>query len=170
MEFLTLKKIFLYHLQEIYSGEKHLFQNLPSLIRSVNNKNLEMILRECLEISKVHLSRIEEMGLIMTGDPGGENCNAIEGLLEEAEDMVEENDQGDLIDLTMIALLQKIKHFLIAGYGTLLTYARSLGEERMIYVIKASLEDEREINYKLEKLSAEMIEMYGRVGRITVVS
>lgn len=164
MDLLTLKKLFLFHLRDIYSGEKQLAEALPRLVKSVGNKELQMVLREDLEMTKVQLSRIEEACAFFLENPLGENCSTMEGLLEEIDEMMEENESPDLIDLNSIGICQKVKHFQIAGYGTLITFAQALQEDRCMELMRLSLNEEYETDTKLTKLALNIVQIYSPVN------
>ena len=166
MDLLTLRKLFLFHLRDIYSGEKQLAEALPRLVKSVSNKDLQMVLREDLEITKVQLSRIEEVCAFFSEDPLGENCSSVEGLLEEVDEMMEENESQDLIDLNCIGICQKVKHFQIAGYGMLITFAKALQEDRYMELMRLSLNEEYETDAKLSKLALDIVQIYSPVNHV----
>src|SRR6187431_1080769 len=106
-----LHKLLLLQLRDIYSSEKLLIDFLPKIVKTVSNKDLRTILREHLEIIKTHASRIEEIFKLKASHPAGENCDAVEGMIDEMEQMIEETENSDMIDVILIANCQKIKHY-----------------------------------------------------------
>lgn len=164
MDFNVLKKIFLFQLKDLYSAEKQLSQFLPKLIRASVNKELKMVLREHLEQTKVHASRIEGIVVSHSMNPEGENCNSMEGLIEELEEMMEESDTTDVIDVHLISGLQKIEHYEIACYSSLITLGHGLGDEKAAELLQLSLDEEYEMDNKLDKIAEEIIQIYSKVG------
>lgn len=160
MEQKTLHSLYLFNLKDIYSAEKQLVEALPKMSKAASNQELKMSLREHLELSKVQASRIEEIFRAFYDHPGGENCNVMEGLIEEIEDIMEENENSDVIDVCLISGCQKIEHYEIASYGSVITYAKALGEEKAIELLQQSLDEEYEMDNKLDKLAENIVNVY----------
>jgi ferritin-like metal-binding protein YciE len=158
-----IKQLFLHTLKDLYSGEKQLISALPALIKVVANKELQMTLREDLELAKVHVSRIESVCAFYDEDPAGENCNIIEGLLEEFDDSIEESDSQDLIDLNVIGICQKIRHFQLAGYGSLCTFSKVMGEEIHTESLQFILDELQTTENRLSRISENIIMIYAKV-------
>lgn len=161
MEIKTLEKLYILQLKDIYSGERQLIAALPKMIKSASNKYLKIILKGHLEDAKLHSLRIEDIfKKIKSNKPGGENCNAIEGFIEEFENLLEEGGEPDEIDASVINIIQKIAHFAIASYSSLVTYAKMIGEERAIELLQTSLDEEYEVDNRLDKLFEEIINIF----------
>jgi ferritin-like metal-binding protein YciE len=166
MEYKTLQNLYLLQLKDLYSAEKQLADSLPKMARAVTNKELKMALREHLEITKVQATRIEEIFKAYSSHPSGENCNSIECLIEEVEEMIEENGNNDVIDINLIGSCQKIEHFEIASYGSVITYAKGLGDDKAAEMLQLSLDEEYEMDNKLDKLAEDIINIYSKVNTL----
>jgi ferritin-like metal-binding protein YciE len=163
MEQKTLHNLFLLQLKDIYSAEKQLVDALPKMIKAASNKELKTSLREHLELSKVQASRIEEIFKGYSSHPGGENSNAMEGLIEELDEMMEENDDSDVVDVSLMGGCQKIEHYEIASYGSVITYAKALGEDKAVDLLQQSLDEEYEMDNKLDKISEDIVNIYSKI-------
>lgn len=158
MENKKLEKLYLLQLKDIYSAEKQLGAVLPKMTRAVSNKELKNALKECLECTKVHIKRIEEIFKSYRNmKPSGENSNAMEGFIDEFEDMLEEGMDVDLIDAEVIDISQKMEHYQIASYNTVVTYAKMLGISKASDMLQNSLDEEYEADNKLDKLREEIL-------------
>jgi ferritin-like metal-binding protein YciE len=166
MEHKTLKNIYLLQLKDLYSAEKQLADSLPKMAKAVSNKELKNALREHLEITKVQAARIEEIFKSYASHPSGEICNAIEGLIEEVEEMMEEQVTSDAIDVSLINTCQKIEHFEIASYGSVITYAKGLGDEKAAEILQQSLDEEYEMDNKLDKLAEDIVRIYSKINNL----
>ena len=164
MERQTLKNLFILQLKDIYSAEKQLIEVLPRMIKVASHKELKMALREHLEVSKLHYSRIEGICKSLSHLPIGENCNTMEALIEEMEEMIEENDNKDIINISLICACQKIEHYEIASYGSVITFAKAIGLEYAADILQLSLDEEYEMDNKLDKLAEEMVNVYSKVN------
>lgn len=163
MEYKTLQHLYLLQLRDIYSAEKQLVEALPKMAKAASNKDLKMSLREHLEFTKVQASRIEEIFRNFSDFPGGENCNVMEGLIEEMEEMMEENDNSDVVDVSLVMGCQKIQHYEIASYSSVVTFAKALGLDRGVDLLQQSLDEEYEMDNKLDKLAEDIVNLYTKV-------
>jgi ferritin-like metal-binding protein YciE len=160
MEQKTLHNIYILQLKDIYSAENQMIDALPKMAKASTNKELKASIFEHLEQTREQALRIEEIFRILSADPRGENCNAMEGLIEEMEEMLEENENSDVIDISIVSGLQKIKHYEIASYGCVITYAKALADEKAAEMLQQSLDEEYEMDNKLDKLSEEIVHIY----------
>lgn len=163
MEYKTLQNIYLLQLRDIFSAEKQLVEALPRMARVATHKELKMSLREHLELSKVQASRIEEIFRDFSDFPGGENCNAMECLIEEIDEMIDENGNTEVVDVSLASGCQKIEHYEIASYSSVVTYAKALGYDKAVDLLQRSLDEEYEMDNKLDKLSEEILHLYSKV-------
>jgi len=140
-------------LSDIYSAEKQLLKALPKLARASTNSKLV----ECFEIHKE-----ETQGQIERIDQVVEACNlklrrmkcvAMEGLIEEGNEVVEEIAKGPVLDAALIAASQKVEHYEIASYGTMCTLAKQLGWDEALRLLKETMAEEEATDKKLSMLA-----------------
>jgi ferritin-like metal-binding protein YciE len=161
MEVKTLEKLFVMQLKDIYSAERQLIDAFPKIIKAASNKELKMMIREHLDQTKAQASRVQKIFQELGNyKPSGENCNIIEGMLDEVEDLMEENAESDILDAEIISAMQKIEHYEIASYSSVLTYAKMLGNEKASEMLQESLDEEYEADNKLDKLNEEVVNVY----------
>jgi ferritin-like metal-binding protein YciE len=161
MEIKTLQNLFVMQLKDIFSVEKQLIEAFPKIIKEASNKELKTILREHLDQTKVQALRVQkilqELGNLKFSE---ENSNIMEGMLDELEDQMEENSGSDILDAEIISAFQKIEHYEIASYSSVLTYAKMLGNEAAVEILQESLDEEYEADNKLDKVNEEIVNVY----------
>jgi ferritin-like metal-binding protein YciE len=161
MEVKSLEKLFVMQLKDIYSAEKQLADAFPKIIKAASNKELKMILREHLDQTKLQALRVQRIFQELGNyKPSGENCNIIEDILDEIEDLMEENGESDILDAEIICALQKIEHYEIASYSSVVTYAKMLGNEMASEMLQESLDEEYEADNKFDKINEEVVNIY----------
>jgi ferritin-like metal-binding protein YciE len=161
MEVKSLEKLFVMQLKDIYSAEKQLADAFPKIIKAASNKELKMILREHFDQTKLQALRVQRIFQELGNyKPSGENCNIIEDILDEIEDLMEENGESDILDAEIICALQKIEHYEIASYSSVVTYAKMLGNEMASEMLQESLDEEYEADNKFDKINEEVVNIY----------
>jgi ferritin-like metal-binding protein YciE len=161
MEVKALERLFVMQLKDLFSAEKQLVDAIPKIIKAVSNRELKMILREHLDQTKVQASRIQKIFQELGSyKPSGENSNIMEDMIDGLEDLMEENAGSDILDAEIISTMQKIEHYEIASYTTVVTYAKMLGIESASEYLQESLDEEYEADNKLDHISEEIINIY----------
>jgi ferritin-like metal-binding protein YciE len=165
MEIKSLEKLYVMQLKDILSAEKQLIEAFPKIIKESSNKELRTILREHLDETRVQASRVQKILQELSNSnlkPSEENSNIMEGMLDELEDQMEENSGSDILDAEIISAFQKIEHYEIASYSSLVTYAKMLGNEIAADMLQGSLDEEYEADNKLDKLNEEIVKVYAK--------
>ncbi|WP_293896324.1 ferritin-like domain-containing protein, partial [Flavobacterium sp.] len=139
-----LRELFVDSLKDIYWAEKALVKALPKMAKNATNENLIMAINEHLEVTKDQVIRLEEVFSIMGEKAVAKKCDAMEGLVEEGEGILEETEPGAVRDAGIIAASQKIEHYEIATYGTLAAFAKTLGEDEAAALLEETLAEEKE--------------------------
>jgi ferritin-like metal-binding protein YciE len=156
MESKAFERLYLLQLQDIYSAGKQIVDALPRMIKSANNKDLKNLFKEHLEQVKLQVGRIENIfKKLKQSKTAAENCNVVEEFIEEIEDWLEESDHKLIIDAGLILIFKKISHYQIAVYESILSYARILGQEKMIELLQESLTEEYMANDRLDEICEE---------------
>ncbi|HEX8545817.1 MAG TPA: DUF892 family protein [Cytophagaceae bacterium] len=157
----NLEKLYILQLKYIYSAEKQESEALPKMARAANSKVLKTALKDHHGITLRQIGRLEEiLSNYNNDDIEEENSNVMEEFIEEFEDMVEDGTEPDILDANIILIAQKIEHFEIASYNSLVTYAKMLGDEKASDLLQATLDEEYEADNKLDKLVEEVINIY----------
>jgi ferritin-like metal-binding protein YciE len=149
-----LKQFFINDLKDIYWAEKALVKAIPKMISNASDQELIEALTEHLDETHEHVIRLEEVFAGINMKASTKKCAAMEGLIKEAEEIMEEAAKGIMRDAGIIAGGQKIEHYEIASYGTLGAYAEILGYDDAVELLHQTLEEERAADEKLTAVTA----------------
>ncbi|OAQ41767.1 hypothetical protein A5893_01230 [Pedobacter psychrophilus] len=140
-------------LKDLYWAEKALVKNLPKMAKNATSSKLQEAIKKHLDETQNQIIRLEDAFKAMDEKPKAEKCDAMDGLLKEAESIMEETEPGAIRDAAIIAAAQKIEHYEIASYGTMATYAKLLGENEVHKLLGATLDEEKKCDIDLTKLA-----------------
>jgi ferritin-like metal-binding protein YciE len=149
----TLNDLFIQGLSDIYSAEKQLTKALPKLARAATNPELSAAFKTHLEETQGQVERIDQVVETAGIKLKRAKCVAMEGLVEEGQEQIEEMDKGPILDAALIAAAQKVEHYEIAAYGTLATLAKKLGYTDGMKLLLETLEEEKATDEKLTMLA-----------------
>jgi ferritin-like metal-binding protein YciE len=152
----TLKELFVEQIRDLYDAEKQITKALPKLAKAAENEELAEALREHLEQTEGHVSRLEQVFEIAGEKAKGKPCKGMKGLLEEGSEAVKEEDKGPMRDLAIIAGCQKVEHYEISAYGTIRTLAEHLGMKKAIDLLQQTENEETEADEKLTGIATDM--------------
>lgn len=153
MKMKTLHDLFVHELRDIYNAEKQLIKALPKMAKAASSEELKAGFEEHLEQTKGQLERLDEIFSSLEVSSRGPRCAAMEGLIEEGADMIDENAEDSVRDAGLIVAAQKVEHYEIAGYGSLVTFARMLGYSDAEKLLQETLEEEKETDRRLTELA-----------------
>lgn len=149
----TLEDLFVHALSDVYSAEKQLTKALPKMARAATNPALAAAFTLHLEETRGQIERIDR-AVEATGIKLKRiKCAAMEGLVEEGEEMIEEVEKGPVLDAGLIGAAQKVEHYEIATYGTLCALAKQLGYTEAMQLLRETLEEEKSTDEKLTLLA-----------------
>src|SRR4051812_41349567 len=123
----TMDDLLLHGLQDIYYAENQIVKALPKMIDKATNRDLTKGLRDHLEETKKQIERLDQVFKKLGQQPKGVKCPAIDGLIEEADEVAGEVADKDILDATIVGSAQSVEHYEMARYGTLIAWAESLG-------------------------------------------
>lgn len=150
----TLEDVFIHLLSDTYSAEKQLTRGLAKLARAASDERLSAAFNAHLEETQGQIARIDQ---IIEQEPKIKikrmKCVAMEGLIEEANEVIESTEKNEVRDAALIAAAQKVEHYEIASYGTLATLAEQLGYPAAVKLLAQTLEEEKETDLKLTDLA-----------------
>ena len=149
----SLHDAFEEELKDVLSAEKQLLKALPKMAKSASNEDLAAGFEEHLEQTKGHIERLEKIFHMLDKTPRAKKCKAMEGLIEEGSEIMEEDAEPHVMDAMLIAAAQKVEHYEIATYGTLVTWARQLEMEDAAELLQQTLDEEKETDVKLTELA-----------------
>jgi len=150
----TLKDLFEHQLKDLHSAETQLVDALPKMARNAKDSKLKEAFEKHLEETKEHKDRIETICKELGITPSGETCKAMEGLIREAKDFIEEaGKEDDVMDAGLIAEAQRVEHYEISGYGTAVRYAKELGLSDIAERLQTTLDEEYHADTKLNNMA-----------------
>ncbi|EJK5922478.1 ferritin-like domain-containing protein, partial [Escherichia coli] len=154
MQIKSVEDIFIHLLSDTYSAEKQLTKALSKLSRSAYSDKLTAAFQSHLDETHGQIERIDQ---VVDSEDGLKlkriKCAAMEGLIEEANEVIESTDKNEVRDAALIAAAQKVEHYEIASYGTLVTLAEQLGYKKAAKLLKETLEEEKATDVKLTDLA-----------------
>jgi len=152
----SLKKIFEELLQDTYSAEKQLLKALPDLAKAAYNEQLQDAFEHHLEQTKRQAERLEKIFDRLRIDKNGNNCEAMEGLVKEGKEIIEKHEKSITRDVALIIAAQKVEHYEIAAYGSLLELADVLGLNKIADNLERTLNEEKDTDELLSDIAQEV--------------
>lgn len=152
-----LGKLFEDEFRDIYYAEKALVKALPKMAKNATSEQLAASIEKHLAETEGHVERCEQIFSLLGKEPRGKKCEAMEGLIKEAETVMEEAEEGVMLDAAIIAAAQKVEHYEIASYGTLVTFANTLGLEEIASILSETLNEEKQCDSTLTELAVSTI-------------
>ena len=149
----SVNELLIDELQDIYHAEKQLVKALPKMAKNAKSDKLRQAVKHHLEQTKGHVQRLEQVFEKLDTKPRAKKCEAMEGLITEAEELMEEIATPEVLDAAMIAAAQKVEHYEIASYGTLSTLAEELGHTEAARLLEQTLNEEKAADQKLNEIA-----------------
>ena len=141
-------------LKDAYSAEKQALRCMQRALRKASAEALRQGIQTHIEQTQVQIERVEQAMEKMSVRPGRKVCEAMRGLVEEAQHEIEEHDEkGPILDLVIVAGMQRIEHYEIAAYGTDVALAEALGEKEVADLLSQTLEEEKQTDLKLTEVT-----------------
>ena len=149
----NMQDLLIDELRDIYHAEKQLTRALPKLARAASNEQLKEAFTQHLEETRGQIERLEQVFELLDTRTRGKPCHAMEGLIEEAKEIMEMGLEPELLDVALIAAAQKVEHYEIAGYGTLVALAQASGFSEAAQLLQETLDEEKKTDQLLNKLA-----------------
>lgn len=147
-----LEDLFLHMLKDVYHAEKQGVRAMTKMAKSVESDELRQAFETHRTETEGQVKRLEQVFELMGKKPRGETCEAIQGLVEEAKEVMEEAEDADVMDAGILAAAQAIEHYEIARYGTMRAWAEELGMTEAAALLQETLDEEK----KTDKLLTEI--------------
>lgn len=148
-----LEKYFIDALKDIYWAEKHLTKELPRMQKAATTQELKDAIEEHTAQTEEQVARLEQVFELLGRKPQAKKCEAMEGLIKEGEEQIEEYEEGHARDAALIGAAQKVEHYEISAYGTLRTMANVLGMTQCAEILEEIKDEEAETDVKLTELA-----------------
>jgi len=149
----SIEELFVHELSDIYSAEKQLTRALPRLAKAAESEALSTAFESHLDETHGQIERIDQVVELLGIKLKRIKCAAMEGLIEEGKDVIDQVEAGPLRDAALIGGAQKVEHYEIAAYGTLSALARQIGYSDAIPLLQATLDEEKATDQKLTVLA-----------------
>jgi ferritin-like metal-binding protein YciE len=155
----TMDDLFLHVVQDIYYAEQQILKSLPDMIEKATNRELTTGLKNHFGETEKQVARLEQVFKLIGKEPQGVDCPAIDGILEEAEEIVSEVGDKTVLDAAIIAAAQAVEHYEITRYGTLIAWAEELGRTDVSKLLQTSLNEEKAANKKLTGIAEKKVNL-----------
>jgi ferritin-like metal-binding protein YciE len=149
----TLDDLFVHTLRDIYYAENRIVKSLPEMIDKASDPQLKKGLSDHLKETKTHIGRLEKVFQMHGVEAKKVKCPAIDGIIEEAEEIGGDVADDDVLDAAIIGSAQAVEHYEITRYGTLAAWARELDRPDCAEALEETLEEEKQADLKLSQLA-----------------
>ena len=149
----TMNDLFLHFLQDVYYAEKAAGKSATKIIKALRNEEALELARNGKEHAHEPLERLEKVFEAVGKRPRGKTCEAMNGLLAECHEAIEEGEPGPVLDAALIACLQGIKTYEITRYGSLLAFARQMGLQNAVTELEALRDAARADDQRLSEIA-----------------
>ncbi len=152
-----LKRLFINELKDIYWAEKFLVKSLPKIALKATSEELTEAIQNHLNETKEQVARLEKVFAILGVKAEAVKCEAMTGILKEADQIISETEEGPVRDAGIISANQKVEHYEIATYGTLVAFAQILNEEKVASILEDTLEEEKKADETLVRIAESVV-------------
>jgi ferritin-like metal-binding protein YciE len=152
-----MQELSLDFLQDVYYAERQAFRAYPKLVKAAESDEVKQAFTRHREETQNQIHRLEQVFEHLGKRPRGKTCQAMNGLLEEAEEAIGEMDRGPILDAALIACAQAVEHYEIARYGTMIAWARAEGNEEIVDLLQQTLDEEKRTDELLNGLAVEHV-------------
>jgi len=149
----SLDTLFEDELRDVYDAERQILKALPKMIKAAKNENLRAALESHLEETRAQVDRLEQAFDALELKARGKHCAGMAGILEEGADLMEQDVDAAVLDAGYIAAAQRVEHYEITAYGSLIAWANTLGHSAVIPLLQANLQEEKAADQKLSALA-----------------
>ena len=156
----TLDDLFVHTLRDVYYAENQIVKSLPDMIEKASDPGLKRGFKTHLDETQNHVARLEEVFRMHGAEIEGVDCPAIDGILEEADDVAGEVDGKGVMDAALIAAAQAVEHYEITRYGSLIAWAKELGRSDCASVLQRTLDEEKATDKKLTEMAVSAVNLH----------
>jgi ferritin-like metal-binding protein YciE len=156
MKMETLRDLYIAELKDLYSAETQITKALPKMINAATSAQLKEAFQSHLKETMKQVQRLEQIFEALDEKPTGKTCEGMKGLLSEGKELMEEEAEPEVLDAGLISAAQRVEHYEMAGYGTVRTYAKLLGEAKAVQLLEETLLEEKAADTKLSKVASKI--------------
>jgi len=155
----TMDDLLLHVLQDIYYAEKQILKALPDMIEKATNRELTTAFRNHLGETEKQVQRLEQAFELIGQTPKGTSCPAIDGIIDETNEIAGEVDNKGVLDAALLAAAQAVEHYEITRYGTLIAWAEELGNTAVAKLLNTTLNEEKAADKKLTTIAEKKVNL-----------
>ena len=160
----NLQDVYIDELRDLYNMETQITKALPRMAKAASHPELKTAFENHLSETENQVERLEQVFEMVGQKVRGKKCTAMEGIIEEAQNLISMDINDNALDAGLIGAAQKVEHYEIASYGTVCTWARQLGFDDQADLLDETLSEEKAANEKLTRLATELINEEASVG------
>jgi ferritin-like metal-binding protein YciE len=149
----SLRDLYIEELRDLYDAEQQIIQALPKMAQTASSQELKTAFQQHLEQTRGQVDRLEQIFRKLNTNPQGKKCVGVQGVIREGEQLIKQGGDPETLDAGLIGAAQKVEHYEIAGYGTVRTWARRLGDQEAAQLLQQTLDEEGETDKKLTRLA-----------------
>jgi ferritin-like metal-binding protein YciE len=149
----TMDDLLLHGLKDIYYAEHQIVKALPKMVEKATNRDLKKGLKDHLEETEKQIGRLDQVFKTLGQQPQGVRCPAIDGLIDEADEVAGEVEDKSVLDAAVIGSAQAVEHYEMARYGTLIAWADELGRDDVVRLLTTNLNEEKAADKKLSTVA-----------------
>ena len=164
MEKENLHELFIEELQDLYHAEKQLLKALPKMAKAATSDQLRQAFQTHVQETEEQVNRLEQVFDLLDRPAKAKKCQAMEGLVDEAKDLISDHDESPALDAALICAAQKVEHYEIAAYGTLCTWGELMGHMQVLQLLKQTLSEEKQTDEKLTQIAESTINLEANEG------
>jgi len=159
----SMEDLFVHTLRDIYYAEKQIEKALPDMVEKANDPQLKQGFQTHLRETQNHVKRLQQVFKLAGQEPSGVDCPAIDGIIEEANDVASDVDDKQVLDAALAAAAQAVEHYEMSRYGTLVAWAKQLGRADCASVLEQTLKEEKAADQKLTKIAESQLNQQAAV-------
>src|ERR1700744_5396003 len=149
----NMEDLFVHQMQDIYYAEKQIVKTLPDMIEKASDPQLKQGFQTHLRETENHVKRLEQVFSLTGNKAQGIDCPAIDGIIEEANEVAGEVEKKPVLDAALIAAAQAVEHYEMTRYGTLISWAKQLGHANVVTLLQQTLDEEKATDKKLTAMA-----------------
>ncbi len=153
----NLRDLFVDNLKDLYHAEKQLLKALPKMAKAADSDQLRSAFETHRDQTETHITRLEDVFKSLDLKPSAKVCKAMQGLIEEGKELLDEKIEPNTLDAGMIVAAQKIEHYEISGYGSMIEFAKILGEKEAAKILAETLAEEEKTDKLLTQIARKTI-------------
>src|SRR5215203_353635 len=155
----TMDDLFLHVLQDVYYAENQILKALPDMIEKATNRELTAAFKAHLGETEKQVSRLDQAFQLLGKEPKGTKCPAINGIIDEANEIAGEVNDKKVLDAALLAAAQAVEHYEITRYGTLIAWAEELGNDAVAKLLTTNLNEEKAADKKLTTIAENKVNL-----------